>query len=93
MLPAEHAEVGDFALIFIQIVAEKIALAVDDESRADVPGVHASQVGDLEVIVGASQNPRDAVAVVEDLLEIAEEVMLMRVVVQRGRAAVRRFDA
>src|SRR6185437_11697884 len=92
MLQAERGEMSDFALILVEIVAEVVAPAVDREARADLRSAHAVQVGDLEAVIGAPQDARKAIAVVEDLLEIAEEMMLARVVMHGIGAAVGGLD-
>src|SRR5207249_5764916 len=60
-------------------------------SRTDVGGVHTGAVGNLEAVIGAPGQDRQAVTLIEDVLEIAEDVLLTGVVVERGGAAVRRL--
>src|SRR4029077_2666756 len=55
--------------------------------------VHPAQIGNLEAIIRGSRDQGQAVAVVKDMLEVSKSVALLRVVMQRSGASVRRLDA
>ena len=90
MLPAQDRIAGQLALILVQILAWESRLAVDREAQVRLQAV---QVGNLERVVGGAEDQRQAIAGVEDVLEIAEAVILRRVIVNRIGAAVWRLDA
>src|SRR5581483_4443412 len=92
VLQAQRSEVRDFALVLVEVVAAKIRLAVDGQAGTDPGGRHAAQVGYLKVIVGAADEEGDPVGLVEDVLEVAEAMVLLGVIVQRRARAIRRFD-
>ena len=92
VLQAHRAKLGDLALILVQHIAQEIRLPVDRQPRPDVGGVHPAEVRNLEAVIGAPGHDRQAVALIEDVLEIAESMVLPGVVVQRRGAAVRGLD-
>ncbi len=99
-------EAGDgvgraLALALVQVVRQVVADAVDDQ--AGVAGrrrrvvrevrVLAGAVGDLEGLLRGAEDQRHPVGRIQDVVEVAERLDLVAVVVQRVGAAVRRFDA
>ena len=69
-----------------RISLQKVRLAVDGQPGPDRPRLHARAVGNLEAIVRAAEDHGDPVAVIKDVLEVAEAVILLGVVVQGRRA-------
>ena len=89
------AKCGDLALIFVEVVAEEVVHAVyDDEVRIDVRGsARPCTLGISNLSFETARDQRDAVTFIEEVLEVAEAVVLLGVVVERCRAAVRGLDA
>src|SRR6202044_724397 len=90
MLPAQGPELRDFTLILVEALAGIGRLSVDGESEG---GLEAVLVRNLELADGAAEYQGHAVLVIQDVLEVAEAVILRGVVVDGIGAAVRRFDA
>src|ERR1700722_16582098 len=85
VLPAQDRIAGQLALILVQTLAWESRLAVDREAQVRLQAV---QVGNLERVVGGAEDQRQSIASVEDVLEIAEAVVLRRVIVNWIGAAV-----
>src|SRR6187402_3184457 len=90
MEEARLAERSLLVLALVEIVAQEIALPVD--SVAEI-GVEAARIGNLESLVRIAADQRDAVIVVDDVIDIAEGGALVGLVVERRRGAVDAFDA
>ncbi|MBW8760357.1 MAG: hypothetical protein JF586_22435 [Burkholderiales bacterium] len=81
---------GDLALVLVEVVAGIVALAIHRQAQR---GLLPTQVGDLERTDRRAGAGGDAVVAIEDVLDVAEGMVLVRVIVQRIRAAVRRLHA
>ncbi len=93
VLQAECREVGDFALILVELIAQEVALSGDRQSGTDLRGQQPRLVGNLEAVVGAADEEGHTIAVVQDVLEVAEAMVLAGVIVKRRGQSVGRLDA
>ena len=89
MLPAQRGELGDFALILVEILTRVQGYAIDGIAQG---GLLPVQIGDLELADPAAQHQRDPVLLIQDVFEVAEAVILRGVIVDRVRASVGRLD-
>src|SRR5882672_4753650 len=83
---------GQLPLVFIQSIAQVVVPAIDGDPRPDVRGMHAIPIWDFEAVVRGSEHESQAIAVIEDMLEITEAVILPGAIMKRCRTSVRRFD-
>ena len=95
MLPTEHGEMVDLALIFIQRIAREGGLAVDRQWRT--VAVHNSRcltrpVRDLKLAGGGAEHRTEPILIIEYVFEIAEPMVLRGVIVIGRRRAIWRFD-
>ena len=90
MLPAHRAELSDLALVLVEILARVRRYPVDHQPER---GLLTVQVRNLKLADRAAEHDRDAILLVQDVLEVAEAVILRGVIVDGIRAAVRRLDA
>ncbi len=92
VLQADGTEMCQLALVFIEPVAEEVVLPIHREPRTDVSGAHTVEVRYLEPVVRGPGKEGDAIAVIENLLEIAKAMGLLGVIVKRGGRAVWGLD-
>ena len=90
VLPADDRVLRELVLRLVQIIAQKCGLTVDVEPQR---GLQTHLIRNLELIVRDTHDQRQAVAGIDDVLEIAEALNLGRVIMERIGTAVGRFDA
>ncbi|WP_293382355.1 hypothetical protein [Phenylobacterium sp.] len=81
---------GALLLVLVELRRREGGDAVQVEAQGRL---QAGRVGDLELVLRGPGDQRDAAGVVEDVVEVAEGLVLVGVVVDRGAAAVRALDA
>src|SRR5580704_8935436 len=85
MLPAQRPELCHFALVFVEVLAWIRRLSIDGESEG---GLEAVLVRNLKLADGAAEYEGHPVLIIENILEVAETMILRRVVVDGIGAAV-----
>jgi hypothetical protein len=90
----------DLALVFVEVRCSETWSGRSPAARRrsepvtlSIPGLKAALIGNLEHVVGCSEDRRDAAVLIQNILQEREAVILLGAVVQRIAAAVRRFDA
>ncbi len=88
---ADNGVLGRLGLVLVQLFTGKVARAGDGQAE---PAVQApGHVRNLECLIGAAEDQRQAVIGVQGAAEIGEALELAGLVMQRIGAAVRRLDA
>src|ERR1700691_5597308 len=77
VLPSGDRVVGEFVLPFVQVIAEVSGLTVDIETQR---GLQTHLVGNLKLLIRKTQDQRQAVAGIDDVLEITEGMPLRRMI-------------
>ena len=90
VLPADDRVLRELVLRLVQIIAQECGLTVDIQPQRRL---QTHLIRNLELIIRYTHDQRQAVAGIDDVLEIAESVNLGRVIMERIGTAVGRFDA
>ncbi len=97
----DYAVVGDFALVFVEVLTWKEKRSVRRQlsyrsqagNAVQTGRLATTQVRNLEDIIGCTEDRSQRARVIQDVLQIRKAVILLGAIVQRIDAAVRRFDA